>query len=66
MSKLALAIAAIVLAAAIIVFFPMITIWALNTLFHFGIPVTLGTWFAAMWLSAIVSGSIVAATSKKS
>ena len=45
-----------------IVVFPLITIWALNTLFALAIPTTLATWFAAFWLQVIFAAKV--ATSK--
>jgi len=42
---------------ALLVFGPIITIWALNTLFALHIPVTFGTWFAALWCGLIVGGA---------
>ena len=38
---------------------PIFSIVALNTLFGLTIPITLGTWAAAFWLSIIVSGSSI-------
>jgi len=38
-----------------VIFFPMITIWALNTLFGLQIPTTFATWFATLWLTGIVA-----------
>jgi hypothetical protein len=46
----------ILLLIAIIIFGPLITIWALNTLFPIlAIPFNLATWFAAFWLFAFVA-----------
>jgi antibiotic biosynthesis monooxygenase (ABM) superfamily enzyme len=39
-------------------FSPVITIWALNLLFHTGIELTLGTYFAVLWLSGLVAARI--------
>lgn len=33
---------------------PLITIWALNTLFNLGIAYNIATWFASLWISFIV------------
>jgi len=41
---------------ALIVIGPLLTISALNTLFHIGIPLTLGTWAATLWLCLIIGG----------
>lgn len=48
---------AIVGIAAVVIVGPMFTIAALNTLFHVGIPLTLGTWAAALWLGLLVCAS---------
>lgn len=34
-----------------IIFCPMITIWAINTLFGLGITCTFAHWFAVLWIS---------------
>ena len=52
-------------AIAVVVFAPLITIWALNLLFGLSIPATLATWAAAFWLSWIVSGGIRTSSNKK-
>jgi hypothetical protein len=40
---------------ALVVFGPLITIWALNTLFPLlSIPYNLATWFAVVWLGGFV------------
>ena len=44
--KIAHAIAAII----VIIFFPMLAIWAVNTLFGFEIVLSWSTWFAALVL----------------
>lgn len=45
------------IAGAMIAFFPLITIWALNTLFPvLGIVVSFKTWFAMLWLTGTVGG----------
>lgn len=37
---------------------PLITIWALNTIFtRLAIPYTFSTWLATVWLTAIVGGA---------
>ena len=43
---------------------PLISIWALNVLFGFTIPVTLKTYAAAAWLSALVYGATSRTSSK--
>ena len=46
----------ILLVIALLVFGPLLSIWALNTLFGLGIAYTLKTWFAALVLGGIVAG----------
>ena len=42
----------------IIIFAPLVTIWSLNTLFPvLQIPVSVGTWFAILWLSIVYNNS---------
>ncbi len=48
-------IAAIPVIIAAIVFVPMFSIWAVNTLFHTAIPVTWETWGASLWLTALLA-----------
>lgn len=43
----------ILLIGSIIVFLPLLTIWALNTLFNLGIVYTLETWAASFILGGI-------------
>ena len=33
---------------------PLLTIWALNTLFNLGIAYNVATWFASLWIGFIV------------
>jgi hypothetical protein len=40
----------LLLIVAAIIFGPLLTIWAINTLFGTQIPFTLSTWFAALLL----------------
>jgi multidrug transporter EmrE-like cation transporter len=49
----------------LIVFSPLITLWALNTLFNLGIAYTIWTWLATAWLSLVTFGSVTSAISKK-
>lgn len=42
---------------AAIIFVPLALIWSLNTLFGLTIPWTFKTWFAALVLGAVASGS---------
>ena len=39
-----------------VVLAPLALIWALNTLFHFGIEMTLGTWCAMFLILSLVGG----------
>lgn len=49
----------IVLIIAIVVFGPMITIWALNTLFPvLAIPFDFATWFAVIWVGAFFKTTV--------
>lgn len=45
----------ILLIVALIVFGPLISIWAVNLLFGLTIPMNIGTWFAALWLGGLGS-----------
>jgi len=49
---------------AVIVLAPLVTIWALNTLFGLGIAYTFWTWAAAVWLQGIFGGAIAAASKR--
>lgn len=54
--KIILALAAALLLAAAIV--PLLLIWSLNTLFQSGIEYTFATWFASMFISSLVVGTL--------
>ena len=45
----------IVLILALIVFGPLVLIWALNTLFTLGIPYTFKTWLASLIIGGYLS-----------
>lgn len=47
----------VLIAILVIVFFPFVTIWSLNTLFSLDIPYTLSTWFATVWITLLVTKS---------
>jgi hypothetical protein len=47
----------IIVAIIFLIFMPMAVIWAVNTLFHFGIPITFQTWLATVVLGAFIKGS---------
>jgi hypothetical protein len=49
-NNLVFALLIIVLIVTLVVVGPLLTIWALNTLFGLGIETTLATWFATWWL----------------
>lgn len=57
--------ALILLLILLIVFSPLITIWALNTLFALNIAYTVWTWLATAWLSLVTFGSVTSAINKK-
>lgn len=42
---------------ALVIFFPIFTIWSLNLLFATGIPVTFYTWLSVAWLTSLVAGT---------
>lgn len=45
----------------LLVLTPLLTIWSLNVLFPvLAIPYNFFTWVAALWLSAVLSGGLVA------
>lgn len=54
----------ILVAIAVIIAGPLITIWSLNTLFHTAIDSNSDTWFAMLWLQMII-GAAAANKSKK-
>lgn len=54
------AIGLIVLAIALLIASPIISIWALNTLFALNIPTTVATWFAVLWIQLIFGGNVAA------
>lgn len=37
---------------------PLISIWALNTLFGLGIAYTFWTWLAMAWIGLVINGNI--------
>ena len=41
-------------AVALFLLSPLVTIWALNLLFATAIPFTLSTWFATVWITALL------------
>jgi hypothetical protein len=54
----------VALTALIVVFGPLITMWALNTLFGLGIESNGQTWFATLWLSGLVGGAAYKASGR--
>ena len=53
--------AILVVALAMIVAIPLISIWSFNTLFAMDIEYTAWTWLAMFWLQAMLTGSVGAA-----
>ena len=49
--------AILIIVVVILAFVPIVTIWALNTLFHLGIPYALNTWAAILVLFSILGGT---------
>lgn len=47
----------IVLAVVLIAFLPLLSIWAVNTLFGTAIPFNVATWFASLWLGIVLGGA---------
>ena len=45
------------LALVVIALAPLVTIWAINTLFATQIAFTIETWLATFWLTAILTAS---------
>lgn len=48
-----------ILAVVIVIAWPFILIWSLNTLFHLGILFTFKTWIAALILCAMLGGASI-------
>lgn len=46
----------IIAVIAMVIVGPLVTIWALNMIFHLSIPRTFETWFAVAWLAVLVHG----------
>jgi len=42
----------------IVIASPLLSIWALNTLFSLSIPITIWTYLATLWLHIVIGGSI--------
>lgn len=55
MSKIAVLVVFIV---AIILLGPLISIWALNTVFGLDIAYTFWTWLAMAWIGLVINGNI--------
>lgn len=49
----------IVLLLLIFIAGPIFTIMAVNTLFDTGIPLTIGTWFAAFWIHIVFASKAI-------
>lgn len=46
----------VILAVVVLAFFPLITIWSLNTLFATGIDYNFTNWFAVVFIQATIRG----------
>lgn len=46
----------VILAVVVLAFFPLITIWSLNTLFATGIAYNFTNWFAIVFIQATIRG----------
>ena len=46
----------VLLIAVLVVAAPLISIWALNTLFSLSIPYTFWTWLAMVWVNIVTFG----------
>lgn len=55
----------IIAAIALIFVGPIITIWALNTVFNLNIDTNFATWLAVAWLQMVTVGNVVSAVKKK-
>jgi hypothetical protein len=56
----------LLLIVAIFIFGPLLTIWALNTLFPvLAIPYTIKTWFATILVGMFIRGASIEAKGKK-
>jgi hypothetical protein len=58
------ALALVLLLIAIIIFAPIFTIMALNTLFGLGIALTFWTWLSVVWLQMVTFGGVAASFKK--
>jgi len=58
MSKTVIGVLLVLALFAVLLLFPFLTIWSLNTLFGLGIDYTLWTWLAMVWLSMVTFGGI--------
>lgn len=47
----------VVLILAALIFVPLVSIWALNTLFSLNIAFNFWTWFASFWIGSFFSGA---------
>lgn len=50
---------AIIFFLLMLIFSPLLTIWALNTLFSLGIAYTFSTWFAMLWVNMLLAARVV-------
>lgn len=49
----------VVVFLAVVMVLPLISIWALNTLFLLGIEYSVWTWLAAAWLHGAIAGPML-------
>lgn len=47
-------VAIVLIVLALVVVGPLVTIWALNLLFGFSIPMNFYTWVATLWLGGLI------------
>jgi len=54
MNSVVQVIAVVLALIAVIIAGPLLTIWALNTIFALAIPYSIAEWFAVVWLGIIL------------
>lgn len=64
-TNVALGVFFVLLLVFVFVVGPLITIWAINTLFGLGIAYTVWTWLAAVWLQMVTFGGLAARIGSK-
>ena len=58
MTRGALFLLVLTIGIAAVIFVPILSIWAVNTLFALSIPYTIKTWFAALVVIGILKGNL--------